>query len=79
MGTTFHIKINVRMWQTEIIEKGIGHIEIIVLARMDKNRVGPALFLERVIERSYFHKIGSSGTYKMNHHGSVILHFIAFP
>jgi hypothetical protein len=45
MASAPNAEVYVGSRQAEIREKGIGHIGIIVLPRMDDNRFGPFLFL----------------------------------
>jgi hypothetical protein len=43
MGAVSYTEMYVSFSEAEILEKGIGHIQIIMLASMNDNRIRPAL------------------------------------
>jgi len=58
MGATPHTKMEIRFGKAEILEKGIGHIQVIILTGMNNNGMGPVLLFQGVAEGGDFHEVG---------------------
>ena len=61
MGAAAHTQMQVRLRQTKILKKNIGHVQVIMLAGVHNQGFGPWLLFEGMVERRNFHKIRSGG------------------
>jgi len=68
VGAVSHAEIEIRCGQAEVHKKGIGHVEIVVLARVDDHGTRPGLFSKGMVERGDLHEVGPRRTDEMNQH-----------
>ena len=62
-----------RLRQAQIGEKRVGHVDVVVLAGMDQDRLAPRLSEHGVIKRRHLHEVGAGGGYEMGFdHGCVL-------
>jgi hypothetical protein len=64
--TASYAEMVLRSRHPQIAKKCVGHVRVIVLARMDNFRNAPGLGHECVVERRYLHEIGTRGRYQVD-------------
>ena len=68
MGAAPHGQMDGRIGQLQVPEERIRHIEVVVLAGMDNNRLCPGLAFQPVVERGYLHEVGPGHGDQMDYH-----------
>ena len=56
-----HPQVEMRLGQHEVPEEGVRHVEVVVLAGVHDDRLGPVRLLERVVERRDLHEVRPGG------------------
>ena len=64
-------KMNMGVEKFEILEKGIRHVEVIVLTCMYNNRLCPVLIFQRMVKGCNFDEVGSGRSDEMDEHEKV--------
>ena len=79
MRAVAHIEVDVGRGQAEVHEEGVGHVEIVVLAGVNDDGVGPGLLFERVVQRRDLHEVGPGRANEMDEHDIVgFVYFVDF-
>ena len=58
MGAGANTEVDVGIGQTEVAQKGGGHIIVVVLAGVHEQRLAPIGILQNVVEGGDLHKVG---------------------
>ena len=69
MAAAADSQMDMGIGQFQVLEKGVRHVDVVMLTGVDDYRIGPGLLFQGMVERGDLHEVGPGRGDQMNFHG----------